>query len=176
MKLFRSRQEKQLERDLTVRKGLSELRGAIRKLEKHEGLFARKAVRASRLGAGDQLAFLRATLERTSVQKRLLERQLLSLETALQIKDQVQSHAQFCQSMAQLSRSVSVSFRETDLARTQEEFLRSMGEAKELEQRLEILLDQTESVLSDPDLEETSGPDDQWIDQLIHEAESQIDS
>jgi phage shock protein A len=95
----------------------------------------------------EQLRFLRSALQRTAIQKRAMERQLLNIETALQIKNQAEAHAEFATAMNSLSRSISEMFGATDFTRTQKEFERAMLRAKTMEERADLFLESSSSSL-----------------------------
>ena len=148
MKLFMSRAERQMSRDMAIRKGLADIRRTLRSLEKFEESYCAKARRAEELDAQQEYHFLVAAVRRTSDQKRLLERQLLSLETALQLKEQSECHARFCGSMAALAKSVGRSFQQADLAKTQASFVQAMHQAQEIEERMALFLEESEQMLT----------------------------
>lgn len=167
MKLFKSREERRLERDLEVRRGMQLIRKNIRDLERNEQAYLEKAKRAYRLGSAEQVTFLKSTLRRTLQQRRTLERQLLNIETALQLKSQAEAHAQFARSMNAVSRAISDSFGATDFATTQRDFERALARAESLEQRMEIFLESsTDSLMSAGVSSSDDLPDaelDRWI-------------
>ncbi len=107
MGIFKSKEEKRIERTIEVRKGINSLRRNIRDLNKHELSYITKAKRARKMGDKDQYAFLKQQLKKTAGQKRSRERQLLSIETAMQIKNQAESDADFAKSMGSVAKAVS---------------------------------------------------------------------
>ena len=56
MGLFKSKEERKLERDMEIRKSLSEIKRTIRGLEKHETDYIKKAKRAKKLAARNKKA------------------------------------------------------------------------------------------------------------------------
>jgi hypothetical protein len=148
MGLFKSKEERRIERDMEVRKGLAGMKRQIKALEKHEKDYLVKARRAKSLGDEGQLNFLKGTLRRTAAQKRMLERQMLSLETAQQLKNQAEIHAQFAKSMNAVSNAISDAFGATDLNKTQKDFEKAVARAENMEQRMDLLLDMGEEMFS----------------------------
>ncbi len=145
MALFKTREERRIEREIEVRKGINAIRRNIRDLERNEASYLAKAKRAKQLGSAGQSEFLRQTLKRTAAQKRMMERQLLNIETAMQVKNQAEAHAQFASSMNAVSRAIGDAFGQTDVAATQREFERAMTKAESLEQQMEVFLDMSSS-------------------------------
>ncbi len=167
MGLFKSKEQRRIDRDIEVRKGLSQIKRHIRKLEKSEGQYLKKARRAKQLSSDQQLSFLKATLKKTAAQRRLMERQLLNIETALQIKNQAEAHAQFAKSINAVSVSIAEMFGTTDLAKTQTDFARAMAQAQSMEERMEIFLDlANETMLGETESAEELVSDEE-IDALI---------
>lgn len=141
MALFKSREERQIERNIEIRKGVNAIRRNINALELNEREYLEKAKRAKGLGSAAQLNFLKQTLKKTMSQRILMERQLLNIETALQIKNQAEAHAQFATSMNAISKSIGEMFAKTDLAKTQVEFEKAMQKAQTMEEQMDIFLD-----------------------------------
>jgi len=146
MGLFKSKEERKIERDIAVRKGINAMKRNIRNLERNEKEYLKKARRAKQLGDDKQLTFLKATLRRTATQRRVLERQMLSLETALQLKNQAEAMGEFAKSLNAVSMAISETFASTDLEATQKAFMNSVAQAESMEQRMDILLDMNEQM------------------------------
>ncbi len=169
MGLFKSDAERRMERDLEIRKGIASVKRSIRDLERNEKDYTKKAKRARQLGSNDQFAFLKTTLKRTMSQRRMLERQLLNIETAYQIKNQAEAHAQFAKSMNAVSSSIAETFGATDLAETQKDFEMALMKAETMEQQMEIFLD---SVSANMGVEATSSEElvtDEEISAMVDE-------
>ncbi len=143
--LFKSKAERRLDREIEARRGLNLIRRNIRDLERNEKSYIDKAKRALQMGSADQSQFLKRTIKRTMAQKRAMERQLLNIETALQIKNQAEAHAQFARSMQAVSRSIADMFDATNLNQTQRDFEKAMLKAESLEQQMDTFLDMTAS-------------------------------
>ena len=169
MGLFKSPEDRRIERELSIRKGINAIRRNIRDLERNEKQYLEKARRALQMGSKDQVQFLKSALKRTAVQKRAMERQLLNIETALQIKNQAEAHAEFATAMNALSKSISDMFGSTDFARTQKDFEKAMLQAQTMEERADLFLETSSSSLFGY---EGSGEDlvsDDEIDKMIED-------
>ncbi len=141
MGLFKSKSERRIEQEIAIRKGLARIRRQIEALARSGRGYAEKARRAREIGAADQYDFLKAALRRTLAGQRLLERQLLCLETATQIRDQAEAAASFAEAMSALSRGISASLRAVDLERTQVRFAEAMQGARSMEERIALFMD-----------------------------------
>ena len=191
MGLFKSKEQRRIDRDIEIRKGISQIKRHIRNLEKSEKDYLKKARRAKQLSSEQQLSFLKATLKKTAAQKRLMERQLLNIETALQIKNQAEAHGQFAKSINAVSRSIAEMFGATDLAKTQADFAKAMAQAQSMEERMEIFLDianetmlgeatSTEELVSDEEIDaliesEVAQAEGEGIDKAISKGLKEIE-
>ncbi len=196
MGIFKSRQEKRIERDIEVRRGLNSLKRNIRQLAKHETSYIQKAKRARKIGDREQYTFLKRQLKKTAVQKKMRERQLLSIETAMQVKGQAESDADFARSMGSVAKAISEVYGSVDFAKTQKNFEKAMMQAETLQQQMEIFLEMTqehvmagevegeEQLVSDADIDrmleeevvhEESGPADADIEKGLKDIQEELD-
>jgi len=169
MGLFKTSAERKRERDLQVRKGLQAIRRNIRSLEKNLKDYRAKAVRAKQLEATEQLNMLRDVIRRSMAQMRLQERQLLAIETAVQMKNQAEVAEQFAASMVAVSRSISEAFGSVDMDATLANYEQAMTRAEDMEQRMELFLDLTADAMSSEDAAGAELVSMEEIDRLIEQ-------
>ena len=167
MGLFKSKEERRIERDVEVRKGLAAMKRQIKGLEKHERDYLTKARRAKALGDAGQLNFLKGTLKRTAAQRRQLERQMLRLATAMQLKNQAEINGQFAKSLGAVSNAIAEAFGSTDLTQTTKDFEKAVSRAESMEQRMDLLLDMGEDMFSAEPAGATDVITDDELDRLI---------
>lgn len=180
MGIFKSKEEKRIERDLEVRKGINSIKRNLKELDKHSKEYIDKAKKAKRIGDDPQLKFIKAALKKTALSKKLRERQLLSLETAMQIKNQAESDGEFARAMMEVSKSISEVYGATDLAKTQRNFEKALLQAETLQDRMQIFVEMTSESLSSADEEAEKILSDKDIDRMIdeeavHEEKSGLD-
>ena len=170
MGMFKSKEEKRIERDIEVRKGVNSLKRNIRDLAKHEFSYIQKAKKARRIGDNSQYDFLKRQLKKTAAQRRMRERQLLSIETAVQIKNQAESDADFAKSMGAVAKAVSEVYGSVDFAKTQKNFEKAMMQAETLQQQMEIFLEMTQEHVMSGEVEgEDQVVSDAEIDKMLDE-------
>ncbi|NUN49158.1 MAG: hypothetical protein HUU15_10060 [Candidatus Brocadiae bacterium] len=169
MGIFKSREEKRIERDLEVRKGINSIKRNLKDLDKHSKEYIDKAKKAKRIGDTQQVNFIKSALKKTALSKKLRERQLLSLETALQIKNQAESDGEFAKAMMEVSKSISEVYGSTDLAKTQRNFEKALLQAETLQDRMQIFVEMTSESLSSSDEEAEKILSDKDIDRMIDE-------
>ncbi len=181
MGLFKSKEERKLERDMEIRKGINELKRNVRGLEKHEKEYIKKAKRAKQIGALDQLSFIKKTIKQTAAQRRALERQLLAIETAAQRKNQIEAHGQFAKSLAMVSKSIAEVYGDVNWVETQKNFEKAMAQAETFEQQVDLFLEASQETMFNEAAYSEDLVSDEEIDKLIesevaHEESKAVDA
>ncbi len=176
MGLFKSAEERRIERDIKIRQGIRRIEKSIREQGKFQDEFIRNAQQAKRIGDNAQYTFIRNSLKKTFTIRKMLERQLLSVKNALLIKRQAEASADFAQSMGMMAREIGRLFGETDLLKTQADWEKAMVQSQSMEERMNMFLDSVEDVAAqDVELSGTSeAVSDAEIDRLI-EAETEAE-
>jgi len=146
MPLFKSKDERKMEREVRIRQGIREIEKSIRQQAKFQDEFIANAQRARRIGDNGQYQFIRNALKKTATVKKMLERQLLAIKNALLIKQQAEANAAFARSMGEMSREISRLFGQTDLAKTQAQWEKAVAQSQTMEQRMEIFLEAIEDM------------------------------
>lgn len=174
MALFKSRDERRLERDIRIRQGIRRIEKAIAEQNRFADEFIRNARHAREIGDQASYQFIRNSLKKTAAIKRLLERQLLAVKNALLIKRQAEASADFAAAMATMAREVMRLYGDTDLVRTQMDWEKAMMQSQSMEERMTMFLESIESAASaDVAAAPTEVISDEEIDRMI-EAEEQI--
>ncbi len=174
MALFKSEEDRRIERDIKIRQGVRRIEKAIREQNKFTDEFIRNARRAREIGDDAQVRFIRNSLKKTATMKRILERQLLSVKNALLIKRQAEAGADFAKSMGMMASEINQLFGQTDLTKTQADWEKAMIQSQSMEERMDMFLDSIEDVAAE-DVEATSDKvSDEDIDRMI-EAEAQAE-
>jgi hypothetical protein len=144
MGLFKSKDERRVEREMKIRQGMRSIEKSIRQQEKFSEDFIRNARHARQIGDEGQYQFVRSALKKTAAVKKMLERQLLAIKNAMLIQQQAQASAQFAESMNLMAREIGRVFGEMDLTKTQAKWEQAVAQAGSMEQRMEVFLDSME--------------------------------
>src|SRR5437667_8996700 len=144
MGLFKSKDERRVEREMKIRGGLRAIERSIRQQEKFADDFIKNAQHAKKIGDEGQYNFIRSALKRTAAVKKMLERQLLSMKNAMLIQQQAQASQQFAESMNLMAREIGRVFSEMDLTQTQVQWEKAVAQAGSIEQRMDLFLDSME--------------------------------
>jgi hypothetical protein len=144
MGLFKSKEERKIEREMKIRAGMRAIEKSIRQQEKFSGDFIKNAQHAKKIGDEGQYAFIRSALKKTATVKRMLERQLLSIKNAMLIQQQAAAGQEFAGSMNLMAQEISRTFGEMDLTKTQAQWEKAVAQAGSMEERMEVFLDSME--------------------------------
>lgn len=144
MGLFKSKDERRIEREMKIRQGIRAIEKSIRQQEKFAEDFIRNAQHARKIGDQQQYLFIRSALKKTAAVKKMLERQLLAMKNAMLIQQQAQASQQFAESMNVMAREIGRVFGELDLTQTQAQWERAVAQAGSIEERMELFLDSME--------------------------------
>ena len=175
MALFKTSEERRIERDIRIRQGIRRIEKAIAEQSKFTDEFVRNARRARDIGDNAQYVFIRNSLKKTATIKKMLERQLLAVKNALLIKRQAEASTDFAQAMGTMAAEISRLFGETDLARTQLDWEKAMAQSQSMEERMTMFLESVEeSAAADTQATPADVVTDADIDRLI-EAEAQAE-
>jgi hypothetical protein len=144
MGLFKSKDERRIEREMKIRGGMRAIEKSIRQQEKFADDFIKNAQHARKIGDEGQYQFVRSALKKTAAVKKMLERQLLAIKNAMLIQQQAQASQQFAESMNLMAREIGRVFGEMDLTQTQAQWEKAVAQAGSMEERMEIFLDSME--------------------------------
>jgi hypothetical protein len=170
MGLFKSKDERRIEREMKIRGGIRAIEKSIRQQEKFSEDFIKNAQQARKIGDQQQYEFIRGALKKTATVKRMLERQLLSIKNAMLIQQQAQASQQFAESMNLMAQEIGRTFGELDLTQTQAQWERAVAQAGSIEERMDLFLDSMEQSASST----SAGPakeglvSDDEIDRMIN--------
>ncbi len=144
MGLFKSKEERRIDREMKIRQGMKAIERSIRQQEKFSEDFIKNAQHARKIGDKNQYAFIRGALKKTAAVKKMLERQLLSIKNAMLIQQQAVASRQFAESMNLMAQEIGQTFKEMDLTKTQADWERAVAQAGSVEEKMDVFLDSME--------------------------------
>ncbi|HEX8523037.1 MAG TPA: hypothetical protein VF669_12335 [Tepidisphaeraceae bacterium] len=144
MGLFKSKDERRIEREMKIKGGMRAIERSIRQQEKFTEDFIKNARHARQIGDNGQYVFIRNALKKTAAVKKMLERQLLAMKNAMLIQQQARASQDFAESMNLMAREIGQIFGEMDLTQTQAQWEKAVAQAGSMEQRMEVFLDSME--------------------------------
>jgi len=175
MGLFKSNEERRLERDIRIRQGIRRIEKAIAEQTRFADEFVKNARHAKQIGDLASYQFIRNSLKKTATIKRLLERQLLAVRNALLIKRQAEATADFANAMKVMAAEVARLYGETNLLKVQMDWEKALAQSQTMEERMALFLDGMEqAAAADVSQTTTEAISDEEIDRLIA-AEEQVE-
>src|ERR1700754_2656253 len=138
MGLFKSKEERRVEREMKIRQGVRAIERSVRQQQKFAEDFIKNAQQAKKIGDDGQYQFIRNALKKTATVKKMLERQLLSIKNAMLIQQQAAASQQFAESMSLMAKEISRTFEEMDLTKTQADWESAVNKASTLEERMDL--------------------------------------
>ncbi len=144
MGLFKSKEERRIERDIKIRQGIRRIEKSIAEQKKFSDEFVKNARHARQIGDMQSYQFIRNSLKKTATIQKLLERQLLAVKNALLIKRQAEATADFAGAMKMMASEVSRMYGESDLVKTQTDWEKAMAQSQTMSERMDMFLDSME--------------------------------
>lgn len=141
MGLFKSKEERRIERDIKIRQGIRRIEKSIAEQKKFSDEFVKNARHARQIGDMQSYQFIRNSLKKTAAIQKLLERQLLAVKNALLIKRQAEATADFAGAMKLMAAEVSRMYGDSDLVKTQVDWEKAMAQSQTMEERMAMFLD-----------------------------------
>ena len=174
MALFKSKEERRIERDIRIRQGIRRIEKSIAEQNKFSDEFVKNARQAKQIGDQASYQFIRNSLKKTATIRKMLERQLLAVKNALLIKRQAEASADFSAAMKTMAAEVSRLYGDTDLVQTQMDWEKAMAQSQSMEERVTMFLESIESgAAADVSQAPAEAITDEEIDRLIA-AEEQV--
>ncbi len=168
MGLFKSKEERRIERDMKIRQGIRRIEKSIAEQNKFTDEFVRNARHARQIGDMGQYHFIRSSLKKTATIKKMLERQLLAVKNALLIKRQAEATADFAAAMTMMAGEVAKLYGETDLTRTQLAWEKALLQSQSMEERMDVFLGAIEQgAAADVSAAPAEAISDEEIDRMI---------
>jgi hypothetical protein len=140
-KLFKSKRQRELEREIAIQRALGLHRQHANKLHQHERQYMEKALRAKK--AGDKVNFQRLCrmVAQTTNERRAVESQLLYFETILQTRDKVRLFKDFAGGMKAMAKSIGDVFRDFDAGDILKDVETALAQSTQLESTMSLVLD-----------------------------------
>jgi hypothetical protein len=174
MGLFKSKEERRMEREMKIRQGIRRIEKSIAEQNKFTEEFVKNARHAKEIGDQASYQFVRNSLKKTATIKRMLERQLLAVKNALLIKRQAEAAADFSGAMATMAGEVSRLYGETNLVKVQMDWEKALMQSQTMEERMQVFLDSMEQgAAADVSATPVEAISDEEIDRMIA-AEDQV--
>ena len=140
-KLFKSKQQREMDRNLAIQRSLAMHRQQVSKLEQHERGYTEKAIRAKKSGDMANFQRLCVMVAQTMNERRAIESQLLYFETMLQTRDKAKLFQEFACGMKAMTKSISEAFDGVNTTEIMNDVEKAMAQSGQMETSINIVLD-----------------------------------
>jgi len=169
MGIFKSRDEKELERSIRVKQFLNKIRREIIECDRRVKTYVEFAKRAKQTGDKQSFGTAKSGLKQTMVAKRLRERQLLHLQIAMTVRDQASADVNFARAMKEVATAIQELVQSVNMTQIQMQYEKSMAQSEALKDQMESFIDTASDTVQQRDAQSEAVVKDEEIDRLIDE-------
>ncbi len=144
MGLFKTKQEKEIEKKMLVKKTINQMNKQISKLEDQKKVYISAAKRAKKLGLMNQYNLAVTGLKMTMAQQKRAQEMLLNFEITSQMKDMTVMTHEFLGGLSLLSKEMTKLTNSKDFAKVQQQFEAAMEGVQTQTEQMDIYLDMSE--------------------------------
>ena len=167
MGLFKSKEQKELERKQEIKKAMSDLEKRIKKLEAQKAIYINAAKDAIKEELPEQIALAKNALKLTEAERKRTKQMLLNTQVISQLKDMTSMTAEFLGTVKTISKSISQGTN-VDVRKIGVDLAAAMESVGVQTDALEEILEDSQSAVSDPGLAGDTLVSDDEIEQMIY--------
>lgn len=167
MGLFKSKEERRIEREMSIRRGIRTIERSIADQQKFAEQFIKTAQKARQIGDDQQYRYIREQLKKTTAIKKMLERQLVAISSAQILQKQAAAAAVFASTMAEIAGDIGKSFGDLDLTKTQAQWEKAVLQSSSIEERMGVFLDAMQQTAGSSSMADGASVSDDEIDRMI---------
>ncbi len=178
MGLFKTKQEKELEEKMQVRKTLSQMQKHIDKLEAQKKVYIKAAKKSKRLGLTAQFNLAVTGLKMTMSQQKKAQEMMLNFEIVSQMKDMSSMTHEFLNGLSVVSKAMVKLTDSKEFAKVQAQFEAAMSGVELQQEQMDMFLDSSASEYSSQSGDSNSISDDEimsLIDEQVGQDETSED-
>ena len=148
MGIFKSKQEKEMEQRMVVRKTMRSIEKYIAKLQEQKVKSVEAAKRAKLEGSKQQYSLALSGLRTAMAQEKKAKEMLLNFELTLQMRDLSKMTSEFLNGMSLMSKEMTAITKDMDFAKVQKQFEAAMAGVEQTTDNLDAMLDTTNDSFS----------------------------
>ena len=167
MGLFKSKEEKELEKKRLIKRTVYNMNKQIDALEVQKKMFVQKAVQAKKQGLEAQYNLALTGYKMTLLQQRRAQEMLLNFEITSQMKDMSLMTKQFLGGMSVLSKEMARLADEKEFLEVQRQFDIAMGKAEKQAEQMDLFMETSQDSFASAS--KSAGTDDGEIEKMIEE-------
>ena len=162
MALFKSKQEKEIEKKMLIKRTINTMNKQINTLEEQKKVFVEKAKTAKKNGLDAQYNLALTGYKMTLLQQKRAQEMLLNFEITSQMKDMTMMTKEFLGGMSVLSKEMAKLADEKEFIKVQKQFELAMGNAERQAEQMDMFMETFKSAQGS-----TDSIDDKEIKELI---------
>ncbi len=175
MGFFKSKQEKEMEQRMIIKRTIKQFNKHIKELDDQKDKYLAAAKRAKQEGLDAQYNLALSGLKMAMMQQKKAKEMQLNFELASQMKDLTKVTSMFLDGMSMLSKEMSKTTKEMDFVNVQKEFENAIMGVEQASDQLEILMDTTSDSYSSV-ASQGSSIDDKELEKFLEAQESEEDA
>lgn len=175
MKLFKSKQDKDIEKRLLIKKTMANMNKYIAQLEQQKLKYIESAKKAKRIGSESQYNLSVSGLKTALAQQRRAEEMLLNFELTSQMKDLTSMTSTFLKGMSSLSRDMAKITSNNDFIKVQKEFEKAMMGVEDTSEKLDMFLETSDSSFESVANSQKTEASDEEIRGLIENEATEVE-
>ena len=141
--MFKSKQQKEFEKKMAIKKTINEMNKQIAKLEESEKNFIEIAKKAKEQGIESQLNIAINSLKMTMAHKKRVQEMLLNFQIMTQTKDMLLTTSEFLKGMGELSNDMSKLCDDKEFKKVADAFQKAMYNTEQQTERMDMFLEES---------------------------------
>ena len=166
MAIFKSKQEKEIEKKMLVKRTINTMNKQINALEEQKKVFVEKAKTAKKNGLEAQYNLALTGYKMTLLQQKRAQEMLLNFEITSQMKDMTMMTKEFLGGMSVLSKEMARLADEKEFIKVQKQFELAMGNAERQAEQMDMFMETSQDTFKSAQ-GSTDSIDDKEIKEMI---------
>lgn len=166
MAFFKSKQEKEIEKKMLIKRTINTMNKQINTLEEQKKVFVEKAKTAKKNGLDAQYNLALTGYKMTLLQQKRAQEMLLNFEITSQMKDMTMMTKEFLGGMSVLSKEMAKLADEKEFIKVQKQFELAMGNAERQAEQMDMFMETSQDTFKSAQ-GSTDSIDDKEIKELI---------
>ena len=165
--MFGSKEKKEMEKRLLIKRTISSMNKQIEKLEEQKKFFLDKATEAKKKGLQSQMVTAMNGYKTTAAHLKRTQEMLLNFELTSQMKDMTMMTSEFLRSMGSLSKEMGKLADNKDFVKVQKEFMQAMNKVEGQAEQIETFMEMSKDTFTNAALVPASSSTDAELAAMI---------
>lgn len=175
MGLFKSKQQKEIEKKMLIKRTINTMNKQIEKLEQQKQVFIDAAKRAKRKDLDAQFNLALSGYKMTVQQQRRAQEMLLNFEITAQMKDVTMMTSEFLRGMSSISQEMTKLADAKEFAKIQAQFEQAMVAVETQTDQMDNFMEMSQETFYNQSKDKTGKMSDEELEKFIMEQASQDD-